>query len=174
MGVEVTPHRTNISICVPHPSHHFTPGASRCCTVARETGKRSCTKSFLLLKLLGAVEEKGRFLQAVGGVDMEPAPLPRAPPRPSLAVSECHISVVFCCPPQFHIATSSYPRGSFHFLEVKAMCNYRTTSLAPFLPYTEGEGWDLECSQFFATLVNEEPSLVILGTSWQDLHASAY
>lgn len=32
-------------------------------------------KSFLLLKLLGAgVEEKGRFLEAVGGADLEPHP----------------------------------------------------------------------------------------------------
>lgn len=32
-------------------------------------------RSFFLLKLLGAgLEEKGRFLQAVGGADVEPAP----------------------------------------------------------------------------------------------------
>lgn len=92
-------------------------------------------RSFLLLKLLGAgLEEKGRFLQAVGGVDVEPAP----PLCPSLAVSECHVSAVFCRPPQFHGATSSYPRGPFHFLDVKATCSFKTTSLAPFLPHAEG------------------------------------
>lgn len=57
---------------------------------------------------------------------------------PSLAVSECHVSAVSCRPPQFHGATSSYPRGPFHFLDVKATCSFKTTSLAPFLPHAEG------------------------------------
>lgn len=120
---------------MPHPSHRLASGASRCLTVARETGKRSCTEASSSSSSWGqGWRRRAGSFRPWGVRTWSQHP----PPCPSLAVSECHVSAVSCRPPQFHGATSSYPRGPFHFLEVKATCSFKTTSLAPFLPHAEG------------------------------------
>ena len=100
MGVEVLPRGTD-SVHLPHTttSHHLTPGASGCCTVARETRKRKCTKATSFPKLLAmpswgaGIEEKERCIPSgsewgVENASTQPAPLP--PQTPVQLVLESH------------------------------------------------------------------------------------